>query len=86
MTTDDKIPVGSRVRYHGSISRMHGAYLVTGYSDLSLRKDLSQEQISEHWPDGVAYDLWPEGVPEKFCNRDRALYYIHRRSFTVLTE
>jgi hypothetical protein len=81
-----KVPVGTRVRYHGSVRHLRGEYEVIGYSDLSTRHDLPEEAIAEHWPDGIAYELWPVGVEFKFGNRDQAVYFVRRASFTVLEE
>lgn len=78
------VPVGTLVRYHGSLR--HGLYRVTGYSDLAERRDLTAEQVREGWPDGNAYDLWPEGVPVKFGYRDQAVYFARRTSFTPVEE
>lgn len=80
----ERLALGTRVCYHGSIRYLHGTYTLNAYSDLSLRTDLLAGYIAEHWPDGTAYDLWPEGVPVKFGNRDRAVYFVRRDSFTVL--
>jgi hypothetical protein len=36
-----------------------------------------------HYPDGVAYALWPAGVPHKFGNRHLSVYNVRRTSFTI---
>jgi hypothetical protein len=74
------VPVGTKVRYHSRV------FTVTGYSDLTLRKDLPAEAIKEAYPAGEAYDLWPDGVPRKFANRDQGWFHVRRKSFTPITE
>lgn len=37
-----------------------------------------------HYPDGVAYILWPLGVPKKFGNRDQSMMRVRRRSFRII--
>ena len=39
--------------------------------------------MNAYYPDGVAYDLWPLGVPRRFGNRDQGVYYVRRTSFRV---
>jgi hypothetical protein len=78
--------VGTKVRYSGSIESYHGEYEVTGYSDLSLRRDLPPEVIDEHWPDGIAYELWPIGVPRKFGNRHLSLHCVRRKNLSVIED
>lgn len=79
---DDKVPVGTRVQYHGT-AQPHGEYIVRGYNDLSERRDLPAEEIEKHWPDGISYELWPVGVPVKFGNRERSACFVRRASFDV---
>lgn len=81
---EGKVPVGTKVRYHGSVDYLHGEYEVEGYCEVSERGDLTPEQVTEHWPDGVSYELWPVGMPRKFGLRENALYFVRRSSFTVL--
>lgn len=45
--------------------------------------DLSDAERTENYPDGVAYVLWPVGVPEKFGNRGQSVVRVRRRSFRV---
>lgn len=78
------VPAGTLVRYHGSLTSHHGLHRVTGLSDLSTRTDLPAEKVAKHWPDGVAYDLWPDDIPRKFSFRERAVFFVHRDSFTVV--
>ncbi len=53
---------------------------------MSERKDLPAEEIALAYPDGVAYNLWPAGVPFRFGLRDRAIYFVRRRSITIVEE
>ena len=39
--------------------------------------------LAEAYPDGVAYYLWPVGLPRKFGFRDQAIGWVRRTSFTV---
>ena len=71
----EKVPAGTRVLYHGQV------HVVRGYNDLSLRTDLPPEAVTEGYPDGTAYELWPEDVPFKFGNREQATYFVRRTSF-----
>lgn len=79
----DKVPVGTRVRYHGSAGP-HGEYIIQGHNDPAGRADLPPEAIAEGYPDGISYELWPPGVPVKFGNRDQAIYFVRRASFDVI--
>jgi hypothetical protein len=80
----DKVPVGTRVRYHGSAGP-HGEYIIQGHNDPAGRTDLPPEAIAEGYPDGISYELWPPGVPVKFGNRDQAIYFVRRASFDVVS-
>lgn len=71
--------IGIKVRYHGSHADRHGVYEIVGHRDNRLGVPVSE--IPEY-TDGVAYDLWPVGVPHKFGNYDRALYFARRDSLT----
>lgn len=74
------VPVSSRVSYRG------GIWVVRAYNDLTQRQDLTPQEIEQHYPDGVGYELWPEDVPYKFGERSHAMYYVRRSSFEVLEE
>ena len=81
-------PIGTQVHYHGSLEHMHREYRITGTQkptdgqpDLAVYSD---EQIAEWYPDGVAYSMWPLGVPEKFGDRDKSLHYVRRDSITPI--
>jgi hypothetical protein len=75
----DPIPVGTLVDYHGS--HQHGRYTVTGHQE--PRPGVPDPEVN--YPDGVAYVIWPEGLPVKFGNRKRSVAQVRRRSLTVVT-
>jgi hypothetical protein len=82
----DRVPVGARVRYHGSAGR-HGEYIIQGYNDLAgHHPKLPPEVEAEAYPDGIAYELWPVGVLMKFGNRDQAVYFVRRASFDLAAD
>ena len=80
---DHPVPVeiGTRVLYHDRVHvvRGHGTLADHPYPKLFGPGDWEQD-----FPDGVGYELWPEDVPFKFGNRDKATYFVRRTSFTVL--
>jgi hypothetical protein len=87
--SDERIPVGTKVRYHGSHEYLHGEYTVLGYSDFADRSFIfTPEVIAEHYPDGFAYDIWPVGVPYKFGNvRDGyGLHFVRHKNLTVIED
>lgn len=65
--------VGTQVQYHGSQTDMHGKYIVLAHQFVPT---------SEYYPDGVAYELWPAGLPVKFGLRHNALYRVRRESIS----
>jgi hypothetical protein len=82
---DERIPIGTHVKYHGSCTDRHGEYRITAYSDFGVREHIfTPEVIAEHFPSGIAYDLWPIGVPHKFCERDKAIFFVRRESITPI--
>ena len=82
----DKLPIGTIVDYHGSLTYMHGQYEVDGYSDLSSKRSrYGDGLVDEHYSHGFAYNLWPRGVPKKFGNRDQAIYFARPESVTVVS-
>lgn len=78
------IPVGTLVDYHGS--HKHGRYVVTAHHcphDMFPRSEW--DEVGEYYPDGVAYEIWPEGMERKFGNRDYMVYRVRRSSLTVVS-
>jgi hypothetical protein len=82
----EKVPVGTKVQYHGSLAYMHGEYEVTGYTDVLLRSRLDPDELDDHYPGGVAYDLWPSGVPREPQYNEDSLTNVRRKSFTIVEE
>lgn len=80
----ERIPVGTVVRYHGSLKSLHGEYTVTAHSNFEDHAYYRRSEIRAYYPDDEAYDLWPVGVPMKFGNRDKAIYFCRRASITVV--
>lgn len=79
---DPPVPVGAIVNYTGS--QRHGRYEVIDHRDPAEHPDhLSEDELRELCPDGVAYDLWPVGLPRKFGNREQAVLHARRTSFCV---
>jgi hypothetical protein len=68
------IPVGAKVFYHGS--HRHGEYIVTAHE--APRPGVP----ADAYEDGVAYTIWPEGMPQKFGNREHMISQVRRRSLT----
>lgn len=76
------IPVGTLVDYHHG-----GRYTVTAHHcphDLFPRNEW--DEVKDHYPDGVAYEIWPEGMEIKFGNRQYSVYRVRRSSLTVIHE
>lgn len=90
MTTDYTpgslpVPVGAVVEYFGSHAQ--GRYEITSHQHLQAHPHKEEgESWSTAYPDGVAYDIWPVGVPRRFGNRDRAVYWVRRTSFRVILQ
>jgi hypothetical protein len=70
------IPVGTVVGYHGS--HRHGRYVITALE--AVRPGVPDPEIN--YPDGVAYTIWPEGMLQKFGNRDHMIFQVRRTSLT----
>lgn len=79
----EPIPVGAIVDYRGSLR--HGRYVVTAHEDPKTLFPVSQHYlIADSYPDGVAYQIWPEGMPQKFGNREHMAYRVRRKSLTLV--
>jgi hypothetical protein len=76
---DSPVPVGAVVSYEGSYWR------IVAHHDPQDHPDLPEgdHDLAEVYPDGVAYDLWPVSLPQKFGNRNYARYFVRRDSFYV---
>lgn len=84
-------PIGTKVTYRGSHTWRHGEEYVitehkipTDYAHIKIAlevNELTLEYLTEHYADGVAYTLFPEGVnPLKFGDRDEGMYCVRRES------
>jgi hypothetical protein len=76
---DPPVPVGTVVDYFGSLD--HGRYEITGHMEPVNVPNVPEDELPKYFPDGVAYELWPEGVERRFGNRNRAAYNVRRTSF-----
>jgi hypothetical protein len=80
--------VGTHVEYHGSKQDYHGiVYEITGHYDIRLtRPDVlahyGEEFVTQKYPDGCAYSLWPVGVSMKLDDRHLSLNSVRRESIT----
>ena len=80
--------VGTHVKYHGSKEDYHGiVYEITGHHDIRLtRPDIvaryGEEFVTEKFPDGCAYLLFPVGADKKTDNRNLFLNSVRRESIT----
>ena len=82
---DNPIPIGTTVDYFGS--QANGRYVITGHTSPADHPRYAQQAVdADAYPDGTAYDLWPEGMPHKFGLRDHAVYFVRRTSFRVVSE
>lgn len=80
------LPVGTVVEYRGS--QKHGRYVVAGHTDpreehlFQPWEHVTEDVIAAAYPDGVAYELWPEGMEQRFGNRQHMVYRARRKSIT----
>ena|ERR1017187_1253195 len=89
------IPVGTVVDYHGSFTP--GRYVITrhnmpGTAGSTLDSDglipvstLNATELATAYPDGVAYEIWPEGMLQKFGNRMYMCHQVRRQSITPVS-
>lgn len=80
---DKPVEEGAVVEYFGS--QPHGRYKIVEVHDPEDHpyRMYHVGDMNAYYPDGVAYDLWPLGVPRRFGNRDQGVYYVRRTSFRV---
>lgn len=89
---DKPYPVGAVVDYHGSHS--HGRYVITAHyrlDDLFRPGELEQMaangvRLEDAYPDGVAYEIWRQGVLRKFGNRMYSVVRVRRGSLVPTGE
>ena len=82
----EPLPMKTLVEYHGSETAAHGRYRVWRHDEPMPQPLLSDEELASHYPDGVAYTLWPEGVEHRFGLRHLAIGNVRRASLTVVEE
>jgi hypothetical protein len=80
------IPVGTVVTYHGSLScDPDKRYVITAHCNPQemFPEDFwakYAQELSDAYPDGVAYTIWPEGMPQEFGLREYMVYRVRRGS------
>ncbi len=78
---DFPVPRGATVRYNSEL------YEVVDYVPPETHPTLGfLETLGQHYPDGVAYYLWPVGVAKKFGNRHLSYNFVRRTSFMVVPD
>lgn len=77
------LPIGTKVDYHGSQIGYHGIYGIYGVYDAATLEQ-SGRDIEHYAIDRVGYALFPWGLEQDWRNRERALHYVRRESFTVI--
>jgi hypothetical protein len=71
------VPVGTKVTYHGSITRRHGDYVVSAVQLLDADR---------YYSGGIAYVLHPAYLDTvSGQDRNNNLYRVRRTSFTVVS-
>lgn len=80
---DPPVPVDTVVDYTGSMQ--HGRFFIREHQVPigNPKVDPDVHDVDALYPDGVAYYLWPVGLEFKFGNRDHAVYYARRTSFSI---
>jgi hypothetical protein len=83
--------VGATVRYFGSWAGSHVGpapeYRIIAHHPPEENPRLrgADRPVEEVYPDGTAYDVLPADMEWKFGNRDFAVYYVRRTSFSVVS-
>src|ERR1700722_141829 len=86
--SDERIPVNTKVQYHGSETTRHGEYIIRAYTDPEILRSIKGDAVvDKYYPDEIAYILWPVGLPHKFGERyNGVLYDVRRQFFTVVED
>lgn len=81
---DGPVPLDSYVEYLGN-KRPRGLYVVQAHYSPNEVPERAQEEIQREdaYPDGVAYLLWPVGVPVGMDNHGCAVWWARRTSFRL---
>lgn len=77
------LPVGTLVVYQGIQPEYHGVYRITAHASRA-ELEASGRRVEDYFIDYTGYRLWPVGVQQNYRNRERALYFVRRGSFTEL--
>lgn len=78
---DPPVQVGTLVHYQGA------RYRVEEHRSPSDHPNPPPvPALAEAYPDGVAYFLWPEGMPRKMGNAAYSRVYVRRTSFWVVRD
>ena len=80
------LPIGTKVRYHGSQVGYHGIYGIYGVYDEEMLRLTNRDPDTNYKTDRVGYALFPWGVDQDWHNRELALHYVRRDSITVIRE
>lgn len=83
---DEPVAVGTVVRYFGSWADSSAPlYEITDQAAPGDNPNLrgAEEPVEELYPDGTAYHLWLMGKSRRFGNRQFAVYFVRRTSFSV---
>jgi hypothetical protein len=79
------LPVGTKVKYQGSVIYAHGLYTIVEVVD----KDglaAAGRSTDNYFIDHVGYELVPVGMERSYRNREFILHFVRRGSFTVVTD
>jgi hypothetical protein len=86
--SDERVPVNTKVSYHGSETSRHGEYIIRSYTDPEILRAIKGDEIvDKYYPDEIAYILWPVDLPHKFGERyNGVLYDVRRQSFDIVED
>lgn len=79
------LPVGTKVRYHGSHPDYHGEYEITRiYDEAALTA--AGRAVEHYGTDRVGYELTPKNAELSYRGWRDGLHFVRRTSFTVIDE
>lgn len=84
---DDTVPpleVGTLVDYRGSHGAAYGPYRIEKVDTPVQLPGVTDEEFAEAYPEGIAYMLWPEGVPHKWGLRYLSIVNVRPSSVTAV--
>lgn len=83
-TATDPLPVGTLVEYHGSQPWYHGkVFVITAVKSAQELTATGRDPVRDYYIDHVGYELWQEGVEQRWGNRDCSIHFVRRTSITV---